>query len=81
MAPAAIGLAAGVGGRGRELSNEAKANTAVIRNNGYTGPITLGMGLPGKSTMEADALARKNELARKLVDDLNGSWSRFSWHF
>lgn len=73
FAPAAIGLAAGVGGRGRELSNEARANTAVIRNNGYTGPITLGMGLPGKSAMEADALARKNQLARKLVDDLNGS--------
>jgi hypothetical protein len=73
FAPAAIGLAAGVGGRGRELSNEARANTAVIRNNGYTGPITLGMGLPGKSAMEADAFARQNQLARRLVDDLNGS--------
>jgi hypothetical protein len=73
FAPVAVGLASGVGGRGRELSNEAKANTAVIRNNGYTGPITLGMGLPGKSAMEADAFARANTQARRLVDDLNGS--------
>jgi hypothetical protein len=72
-APLLGGVAAGTASRVGQLSDEAKANIAVIRNNGYTGPASLSMGLPEMAGAEREAFARNSRRALQVVGDIEAS--------